>query len=110
MDQHVITGELKNGLKYYIRPNGKPEQRVEFRLVVNAGSILEDDDQQGLAHFLEHMAFNGTADFSKNDLISFLEQSGVDFGAEWHGDVTRRRSAVLAMRSELKRRFPRTGI
>ncbi len=82
LDQNVIRGTLENGLKYYIRPNEKPEKRVEFRLVVNAGSILEDDDQQGLAHFLEHMAFNGTEDFSKNDLISFLEQSGVDFGAD----------------------------
>lgn len=81
-DPAVITGHLDNGLKYYIRQNQKPEKRVEFRLVVNAGSTLEDDDQQGLAHFLEHMAFNGTEDFSKNDLINFLEESGVDFGAD----------------------------
>jgi len=81
-DPAVITGKLDNGLVYYIRQNQKPEKRVEFRLVVNAGSILEDDDQQGLAHFLEHMAFNGTEDFSKNDLINFLEKSGVDFGAD----------------------------
>jgi len=81
-DPAVITGKLDNGLVYYIRQNQKPEQRVEFRMVVNAGSILEDDDQQGLAHFLEHMAFNGTEDFSKNDLINFLEKSGVDFGAD----------------------------
>lgn len=81
-DTAVITGKLDNGLVYYVRQNQKPEKRVEFRLVVNAGSILEDDDQQGLAHFLEHMAFNGTEDFSKNDLVSFLEQSGVDFGAD----------------------------
>ena len=81
-DPAVITGKLDNGLVYYIRQNHKPEKRVEFRLVVNAGSILEDDDQQGLAHFVEHMAFNGTEDFSKNDLINFLEKSGVDFGAD----------------------------
>ncbi|MEJ2595168.1 MAG: insulinase family protein [bacterium] len=81
-DPDVLTGQLDNGLQYYIRQNAKPEKRVEFRLVVDAGSVLEDDDQQGLAHFLEHMAFNGTEDFSKHDLINFLEQSGVDFGAD----------------------------
>ncbi len=81
-DPDVIVGQLDNGLKYYIRQNHKPEKRVEFRLVVNAGSVLEDDDQQGLAHFIEHMAFNGTKDFSKNDLVNFLEESGVDFGAD----------------------------
>ena len=77
-DSAVITGRLDNGLIYYIRPNHKPEKRIEFRLVLNAGSILEDDDQQGLAHFIEHMAFNGTKDFSKNDLVNFLEKSGVN--------------------------------
>jgi len=81
-DSAVVTGTLENGLKYYIRQNNKPEQRIEFRLVVNAGSILEDDDQQGLAHFLEHMAFNGTKHFDKNDLVGFLEKSGVNFGAD----------------------------
>ncbi|MBU2554993.1 MAG: insulinase family protein [Bacteroidetes bacterium] len=81
-DSQVITGTLDNGLRYYVRENKKPENRVEFRLVVNAGSILEDDDQQGLAHFLEHMAFNGTSHFSENDLVNFLESSGVDFGAD----------------------------
>ncbi len=81
-DEQVITGNLDNGLRYYVRENKKPENRIEFRLVVNAGSILEDDDQQGLAHFIEHMAFNGTANFSEHDLINFLESSGVDFGAD----------------------------
>lgn len=81
-DPAVITGELENGIKYYIRQNSKPENRVEFRLALNAGSILEDDDQQGLAHFIEHMCFNGSEDFDKNELISYLEKSGVDFGAD----------------------------
>ncbi len=81
-DTNVITGKLDNGLTYYIRKNMKPEKRVEFRLVVNAGSILEDNDQQGIAHFDEHMAFNGTKHFDKNDLVNFLEKSGVDFGAD----------------------------
>ncbi len=78
----IKKGQLPNGLTYYIRKNVKPEQKVELRLVVKAGSILEDDDQQGLAHFTEHMAFNGSAHFKKNDLVSFLQSIGVKFGAD----------------------------
>jgi zinc protease len=59
VDPLITTGQLPNGLRYYVRGNNRPENRAELRLVVNAGSILEDDDQQGLAHFVEHMAFNG---------------------------------------------------
>ena len=80
-DPHVVYGTLPNGLTYYVRQNHKPEHRVEIRLAVKAGSILEDDDQQGLAHMTEHMAFNGTKKWPKNDLINFLESSGVRFGA-----------------------------
>src|SRR5687768_7226756 len=76
-DPTVKTGTLSNGLVYYIKKNTKPEKKVELRLVVNAGSILEDDDQQGLAHFTEHMAFNGTKNFKKNELVSFLQSIGV---------------------------------
>ena len=65
LDPSVKTGKLANGLTYYIKKNTRPEKKVELRLVVNAGSILEDDDQQGLAHFTEHMAFNGTKNFKK---------------------------------------------
>ena len=67
VDRRITTGVLPNGLKYYIRANKKPENRAELRLVVNAGSVLEDDDQQGLAHFVEHMAFNGTKNFPKHE-------------------------------------------
>lgn len=82
VDPNIKVGKLSNGLTYYIRKNSRPEQKVELRLVVNAGSILEDDDQLGLAHFTEHMAFNGTKNFKKNDLISFLQSIGVQFGAD----------------------------
>ncbi len=78
----VKVGKLANGLTYYIRKNSRPEKKVELRLVVNAGSILEDDDQQGLAHFTEHMAFNGSKNFKKNELVSFLQSIGVEFGAD----------------------------
>ncbi|MDL2354861.1 MAG: insulinase family protein [Pseudomonadota bacterium] len=78
----VKIGKLANGLTYYIQKNGKPEKKLELRLVVKAGSILEDDDQQGLAHFAEHMAFNGSAHFKKHELISYLQSIGVKFGAD----------------------------
>ncbi len=68
-DPEVKTGKLKNGLTYYIKKNAKPENKVDLRLVINAGSILEADDQQGLAHFMEHMCFNGTKRFPKNELV-----------------------------------------
>jgi len=77
---HVTVGQFDNGLRYYIRENKRPENRAELRLVVNAGSVLEDDDQQGLAHFLEHMAFNGTVHFAKRKLIEFMESIGMRFG------------------------------
>ena len=81
-DPAVRVGTLSNGLRYYVRKNAKPENRAELRLVVNAGSIVEDKDQQGLAHFLEHMAFNGTKNFAKNDIVKYLESIGVRFGAD----------------------------
>ena len=81
-DPDVVTGKLDNGLTYYIRNNHKPEKKVELRLAVKAGSILENDDQQGLAHFMEHMNFNGTKNFQKNDLVSYLQSIGVQFGAD----------------------------
>ncbi|HCW07939.1 MAG TPA: peptidase M16 [Cytophagales bacterium] len=78
----IKIGKLANGLTYYIRKNGKPENKVELRLVVKVGSIVEDNDQLGLAHFTEHMAFNGTKNFKKNELVSFLQSIGVQFGAD----------------------------
>jgi len=81
-DPAVKRGKLPNGLTYYIRKNEEPKARAELRLVVRAGSILETDEQQGLAHFLEHMAFNGTKNFPKNELVNFLQSSGVRFGAD----------------------------
>ncbi|WP_178984798.1 M16 family metallopeptidase [Winogradskyella helgolandensis] len=80
-DPNVKTGTLENGLTYYIQNNPKPENKVELRLVINAGSILEDEDQLGLAHFMEHMCFNGTKNFEKNELVDYLQSIGVKFGA-----------------------------
>ena len=81
-DPQITQGQLGNGLRYYVRANKKPEKRAELRLVVKAGSILEDDDQRGLAHFVEHMAFNGTAHFPKQQVVSFLASLGMRFGAD----------------------------
>ncbi len=83
----VKIGKLANGLTYYIHKNGKPEKKLELRLVVKAGSILEDDSQQGLAHFTEHMAFNGTTNFKKQELISYLQSIGVQFGADLNAET-----------------------
>jgi zinc protease len=80
IDSKVKVGKLDNGLTYFIKENKKPEQKVELRLVINAGSILEDNDQQGLAHMAEHMAFNGTKNFKENDIVSYLQSIGVGFG------------------------------
>jgi len=82
VDPNVKVGKLPNGLTYYIRKNAKPEKKVQLRLVVNAGSVLEDPDQQGLAHMMEHMNFNGSSHFPKNDLVSYLQSIGVEFGAD----------------------------
>ena len=81
-DPNVKIGKLENGLTYYIRNNGKPEDKLELRLALKAGSILETDDQQGLAHFIEHMNFNGTKNFEKNELVDYLQSIGVKFGAD----------------------------
>ncbi|HEY1025349.1 MAG TPA: insulinase family protein [Sphingobacteriaceae bacterium] len=81
-DPDVKIGRLANGLTYYIRKNAEPKNRAELYLVNKIGSIVENDDQQGLAHFTEHMAFNGTRDFPKNEIISYLQKAGVRFGAD----------------------------
>lgn len=81
-DPDVRTGTLSNGLKYFIRKNSKPENRAELRLAVNAGAMQEDDDQQGLAHFVEHMAFNGSTNFKKSELVDYLETVGTRFGPD----------------------------
>ncbi len=81
-DPVLRMGTLPNGLRYYVRENTMPEDRAYLWLAVNAGSVLEDDDQQGFAHFLEHMAFNGTKNFPGQSLIDFIEGSGMRFGAD----------------------------
>lgn len=81
-DSNVDVGELENGLSYYIAKNTNPESRVYVRLVVNAGSMNEDDDQRGVAHIVEHMAFNGTKHYPENEVIKVLEKAGMKFGVD----------------------------
>ena len=88
IDPLITVGTLPNGLRYYIRANRQPQARAELRLVVNAGSVLEDDDQRGLAHFVEHMSFNGTLHFPRQDLGSFMQSLGMRFGAHVNAQTT----------------------
>ncbi|GAA4138735.1 insulinase family protein [Sphingobacterium kyonggiense] len=81
-DQTVKQGKLANGFQYYIRKNTEPEKRVTMYLAVKVGSILENDKEQGLAHFLEHMNFNGLKHFPKNELVDYLQRAGVRFGSD----------------------------
>jgi len=82
VDPEAALGTLPNGMRYYVRANNKPEHRAELRLVVKAGSVLEDDDQQGLAHFDEHMQFEGTEHFPRQGIVNFLASLGLGLGAD----------------------------
>jgi zinc protease len=88
IDTAVTVGTLSNGIRYYLRVNGEPEKRAELRLVVKAGSILEDENQRGVAHFLEHMAFNGTKNFERQELIQYLESIGMRFGGDLNASTS----------------------
>ena len=81
LDPEIATGQLDNGLTYYVYENEEPEDVAYLRLVIRAGSLQEDEDQQGLAHFVEHMAFNGSANFDSGEIINFLESIGMEYGA-----------------------------
>ena len=81
VDKEVRIGRLPNGLTYYIRHNEYPKGQADFYIAQKVGSILEEDSQRGLAHFLEHMCFNGTTHYPGKDLINYLESVGVKFGA-----------------------------
>lgn len=80
MDPKVRYGKLPNGMTYYIRKNEEPKKRAELYLINKVGAIQEEDKENGLAHFTEHMAFNGTKNFPKNELVSYLQRAGVKFG------------------------------
>jgi zinc protease len=88
VDPRITIGRLDNGLRYYVRRNPRPAKRAELRLVINAGSVLEDDDQLGLAHVVEHMAFNGTKHFAGQEITGFMESIGMQFGPSLNAFTT----------------------
>jgi len=88
IDPDVLIGGLPNGLRFYIRPNAKPARQAELRLVVKAGSVLEDDDQRGLAHFVEHMQFQGSQHFPGQSIDSFLASLGLSIGGDANAETS----------------------
>ena len=88
VDPQITVGTLPNGLRYYVRQNRVPQGRAELRLAVNAGSVLEDEDQRGLAHFVEHMAFNGTLHFPRLEVVNFMQSLGMRFGAHVNANTS----------------------
>ncbi len=88
VDPEATVGKLPNGLRYYVRQNGKPGRRAELRLVVRAGSVLEDEDQRGLAHFVEHMEFEGTTHFPKQGISDFLSSLGLSIGPDANAETS----------------------
>ena len=88
VDPRITVGRLDNGLRYYVRRNPRPAKRAELRLVINAGSVLEEEDQLGLAHFVEHMAFNGTKHFAGQEITGFMESIGMQFGPNLNAFTT----------------------
>ena len=81
-DPAIVSGTLDNGMSYFIQRNTEPANRIMLRLVIRAGSNMEEDDQQGVAHLLEHLAFNGSENFAANELIDYFETIGMNFGAD----------------------------
>ena len=84
----VVWGRLPNGLRHAIRPGGTPEDRVSLRLLVEAGSLMETEQQRGLAHFLEHMAFEGSQNLAPGELVAFLQRAGLAFGPDTNASTT----------------------
>lgn len=80
--KNLISGKLENGIHYYIYKNNKPENKAMLNLIVKTGSLMEEDNEQGIAHFMEHMAFNGTTKFEKNEMIKYLQSIGLSFGGD----------------------------
>lgn len=87
-DPHIVSGRLTNGITYYLRHNGEPRNRASFYIIRNAGALLEEDNQNGLAHFLEHMAFNGSLNFPAGSMVATLQRYGVSYGENLNAYTT----------------------
>ena len=97
VDKDVRIGKLDNGLTYYLRHNNTPEKKANFYIAQRVGSIQEDDSQQGLAHFLEHMAFNGSEHFPSGKMLEYLQTIGVQFGRSLNAYTSIVLSIILLM-------------
>lgn len=103
---NIRKGKLENGLTYYLMYNNKPEHRAELRMALKAGSICEDEDQQGLAHFVEHMCFNGSKNFKKNELVDYLESTGTKFGPDLNAYTSFDETVyMLQVRTDIQEHF-----
>ena len=109
-DPELRTGKLENGMTYYIRHNEKPKGQADFYILHDVGAIQENDSQQGLAHFLEHMAFNGTKNLPGKQLTEYLETVGVKFGANLNAGTSWDQTMLQHLgRTDLARRHHRLG-
>ena len=81
-DPSITFGNLSNGIRYAIMPNAEPPKRISMRLYVDAGSLMENEEQQGLSHFIEHMAFNGTKNFPAGEMVEYFQRLGMSFGGD----------------------------
>ena len=108
VDPEVLVGALPNGLRYYVRANGKPARQAELRLVVRAGSVLEDDDQRGVAHFVEHMEFEGTRHFPGQGIIQFLSALGPEYRSRRERGDELQRHSIHAAGADRCARCPRS--
>jgi zinc protease len=109
-DTLVRTGKLSNGLTYYVRRNAEPRARAELRLAVDAGSVLETEAERGYAHFVEHMAFNGTRRFHGHTIIEFLEKSGMRFGPDVNAYTSFDETVYMMTLPTDSARFLETGL
>ena len=94
-DPRARFGSLPNGLRYVILANSEPKERVSARLLIEAGAVHEADDQQGLAHFLEHMAFNGSTHYPPGTLVEFFQRMGMSFGGDTNASTSYHRTLYL---------------
>jgi len=106
----IKTGKLSNGIPYYILKNERPKNRLDLILTVNVGAVLEDDNQNGFAHFCEHMAFNGSKEFPKNELVGFLESTGIRFGADLNAYTNQDETVYLLTLPTDKPEVVETGV
>ena len=109
-DQEIVYGKLDNGLTYYIKKNTTPKKKARIDLIIKAGSLMEDDDQLGLAHLIEHMVFNGTKDYPKNKIDEYFNSIGLSIGADFNAFTGFEKTVYTFSIPTEKTEFIRQGI